>query len=73
MKDTDSPLNQSKLEAKYAGMKRGKTLIGFSFTSEWLRKQRRFLLPSINYAITKRSNAKLNQTRTTFGTKVKIT
>ena len=42
--------------------------IGFGFTSDWFRKFRKFFRP----IITKRGNAKSNQTRITFDTQVEI-
>ncbi len=41
-------------------------MIGFNFTSDWLRKWREGFKP-----ITKRRNAKLKQTQNTFDTQVK--
>ncbi len=45
---------------------RKRVMIGFGFTSDWLRKWRDGFKP-----ITKRSNAKPMQTRITFDTQVK--
>ena len=58
-KNTDNPVNQSNLDANTRGWcearenVRERVTIGFSFTSDWLRKWRAFFKP-----ITKRSNAK---------------
>ena len=67
-KDTDNPVNQSKLDINPCRRRkarengRERVAIGFGFTSDWLRKWREFFKP-----ITKRGNAKPNQTRITFG------
>ncbi len=54
------------LLARSAENVRERVTIGFGFTSDWLKKWRKFFKP-----ITKRSNAKPKQTRITFDTQVK--
>ncbi len=65
-------MNQSKLEANTCSRHearenvRERVMIGFGFSSDWLRKWRKIFEP-----ITKRSNAKPKQTQLTFDTQVK--
>ena len=53
-------------DAKVRENVRERVTIGFGFASDWPRKWREFLKP-----ITKRSDAKPNQTRITFGSQMK--
>ncbi len=67
IKDTDNPVNQSKLEANTCSWQearenvRERVTIGFGFSSDWFRKWREIFKP-----ITKRRNAKPKQTQLNF-------
>ena len=71
-KDTHNPVNQSKLEANACSRHKARenvcerVIIGFGFTSNWLRKWREFFKP-----ITNCLNAEPTQTQITFDTRVK--
>ena len=73
-KDTDNPVNQSKVEANTCSLREAREnsyepiTVGVGFTSDWLTKWREFLFKPI----TKRTNVKPKQTQISVDTQLKI-